>query len=73
MTLEGVDHQLIHYQQKKHLNPEALRILPGGRAYLFVQFAGDTCVMITRAREWGWSRVGRAARCRVTVGCTGRP
>ncbi|WP_180687408.1 FAD-binding and (Fe-S)-binding domain-containing protein [Streptomyces gossypiisoli] len=41
-ALEGVDRQLIHFQQEKDLNPEALRILPGGRAYLFVQFAGDT-------------------------------
>ncbi|MFE9921486.1 hypothetical protein ACFYQA_07865 [Streptomyces sp. NPDC005774] len=30
------------------------------------------CVMITRARERGWSWVGRAAGCRATwKGCTG--
>ncbi|MFD7711420.1 FAD-binding and (Fe-S)-binding domain-containing protein [Streptomyces sp. NPDC059786] len=41
-ALEGVDHQLIHFQQEKHLNPRALDELPEGRAYLMVQFSGDT-------------------------------
>lgn len=41
-ALEGVDHQLVHFQQEKHLNSEALAMLPGGRAYLLVRFAGDT-------------------------------
>ncbi|MFI7142362.1 FAD-linked oxidase C-terminal domain-containing protein [Streptomyces massasporeus] len=41
-ALEGVDHQLVHFQQEKHLNPEALKMLPGGRAYLLVRFAGDS-------------------------------
>ncbi|GGV46576.1 dimethylmenaquinone methyltransferase [Streptomyces griseoflavus] len=41
-ALEGVDHQLIHFQQAKHLNPDALDELPEGRAYLMVQLVGDT-------------------------------
>ncbi|MFB8758831.1 FAD-binding and (Fe-S)-binding domain-containing protein [Streptomyces nigra] len=41
-ALEGVDHQLIHFEQVKHLNTDALDELPEGRAYLMVQFAGDT-------------------------------
>ncbi|MFJ6539902.1 FAD-binding and (Fe-S)-binding domain-containing protein [Streptomyces sp. NPDC091385] len=41
-ALEGVDHQLIHFQQKKHLNPDALRELPEGRAFLMVQLTGET-------------------------------
>ncbi|MFJ1812514.1 MULTISPECIES: FAD-binding and (Fe-S)-binding domain-containing protein [unclassified Streptomyces] len=41
-ALEGVDHQLIHFQEEKHLNPEALRELPEGRAYLMVELTGDT-------------------------------
>ncbi|MEV5911214.1 FAD-linked oxidase C-terminal domain-containing protein [Streptomyces chartreusis] len=41
-ALEGVDHQLIHFQQVKHLNPDALEELPGGRAYLMVQLVADT-------------------------------
>ncbi|MFE1327685.1 FAD-binding and (Fe-S)-binding domain-containing protein [Streptomyces sp. NPDC058741] len=41
-ALEGVDHQLVHFQEVKHLNPDALEELPGGRAYLMVQLVGDT-------------------------------
>ncbi|MGA5186234.1 FAD-binding and (Fe-S)-binding domain-containing protein [Streptomyces griseoincarnatus] len=41
-ALEGVDHQLVHFQQKKHLNPDALKELPQGRAYLMVQLNGDS-------------------------------
>ncbi|MGI5406240.1 FAD-binding and (Fe-S)-binding domain-containing protein [Streptomyces chartreusis] len=41
-ALEGVDHQLIHFQQVKHLNPDALEELPEGRAYLMVQLTADT-------------------------------
>ncbi|HEX5566113.1 MAG TPA: FAD-linked oxidase C-terminal domain-containing protein [Streptomyces sp.] len=40
--LEGVDHQLVRFQRRKHLNPEALDMLPDGRAFLMVQLAGDT-------------------------------
>ncbi|ELS57667.1 FAD-binding and (Fe-S)-binding domain-containing protein [Streptomyces viridochromogenes] len=42
LALEGVDRQLVHYQRKKDLNPDALEKLPDGRAYLMVQFHGDT-------------------------------
>lgn len=41
-ALEGVDHQLVHFQQEKHLNSEALEELPDGCAYLMVQLNGDT-------------------------------
>ncbi|MFD4262765.1 FAD-binding and (Fe-S)-binding domain-containing protein [Streptomyces sp. NPDC058534] len=41
-ALEGVDHQLVHFQQEKHLNPKALKELPEGRAYLMVQLTGDS-------------------------------
>jgi FAD/FMN-containing dehydrogenase/Fe-S oxidoreductase len=41
-ALEGVDRRLVHYQRKKDLNPDALGKLPEGRAYLMVQFSGDT-------------------------------
>jgi FAD/FMN-containing dehydrogenase/Fe-S oxidoreductase len=42
IALEGVDSRLIHDQQLKHLNPQALQELPEGRAFLMVQFGGDT-------------------------------
>jgi FAD/FMN-containing dehydrogenase/Fe-S oxidoreductase len=42
MALEGLDHKLISYQQRKHLNPKALDLLPPGRGYLLVQFGGQT-------------------------------
>ncbi|GAA4131435.1 FAD-binding and (Fe-S)-binding domain-containing protein [Actinomadura keratinilytica] len=40
--LEAVDGRLVDFQKARHLNPEALRLLPEGRGYLMVQFAGDT-------------------------------
>ncbi|MGI8577950.1 MAG: FAD-binding and (Fe-S)-binding domain-containing protein [Nocardioidaceae bacterium] len=42
IALEGVDHRLIHDEQIKHLNPQALHELPEGTAYLMVQFGADT-------------------------------
>jgi FAD/FMN-containing dehydrogenase/Fe-S oxidoreductase len=42
IALEGLDHELISFQQRKHLNPAALELLPPGRAYLLAQFGGQT-------------------------------
>jgi FAD/FMN-containing dehydrogenase/Fe-S oxidoreductase len=42
IALEGLDHRLIHDQQIKGINPDALDELPKGNAYLMVQFGGDT-------------------------------
>ncbi|MFC8391947.1 FAD-binding and (Fe-S)-binding domain-containing protein [Streptomyces sp. NPDC057238] len=42
IALEGVDARLIHDEQLKHLNPEALAELPEGRAFLMAQFGADT-------------------------------
>ncbi|HVW44800.1 MAG TPA: FAD-binding and (Fe-S)-binding domain-containing protein [Amycolatopsis sp.] len=42
IALEGLDAKLIRDEQLKHLNPRALRELPEGRAFLMVQFGGDT-------------------------------
>jgi FAD/FMN-containing dehydrogenase/Fe-S oxidoreductase len=42
IALEGLDHRLIHDQQIKGINPDALDELPDGNAYLMVQFGGDT-------------------------------
>ncbi|MFL6121028.1 FAD-binding and (Fe-S)-binding domain-containing protein [Actinophytocola sp.] len=42
IALEGLDAKLIHDEQLKDLNPDALGELPEGRAFLMVQFGGDT-------------------------------
>ncbi len=42
IALEGLDHRLIHDEQAKHLNPEALADLPQGSAFLMVQFGADS-------------------------------
>ncbi|GII96519.1 FAD-binding and (Fe-S)-binding domain-containing protein [Sinosporangium siamense] len=42
IALEGIDRKLVDYERRKHLNPEALRLLPEEGAYLLVQTGGDT-------------------------------
>src|SRR5689334_6516231 len=42
IALEGLDHRLIHDQQIKGINPDALQELPEGDGYLMVQFGGET-------------------------------
>jgi FAD/FMN-containing dehydrogenase/Fe-S oxidoreductase len=42
IALEGVDHYLIHDEQLKGMNHQALEELPKGTGYLMVQFGGDT-------------------------------
>ncbi|CAN5662878.1 FAD-binding and (Fe-S)-binding domain-containing protein [soil metagenome] len=40
-ALEGFDHRLASLEHSQHLAEEALRELPGGNAWLMVQFNGD--------------------------------
>jgi FAD/FMN-containing dehydrogenase/NAD-dependent dihydropyrimidine dehydrogenase PreA subunit len=42
IALEGIDRKLIEFQQRKNLNPEALKLLPDAGAYLLVQMGGET-------------------------------
>jgi FAD/FMN-containing dehydrogenase/Fe-S oxidoreductase len=42
IALEGLDHKLLHDEQIKHMNPQALAELPEGSAFLMVQFGADT-------------------------------
>jgi FAD/FMN-containing dehydrogenase/Fe-S oxidoreductase len=42
IALEGVDHYLIHDEQLKGMNHQALEELPKGDGFLMVQFGGDT-------------------------------
>jgi FAD/FMN-containing dehydrogenase/Fe-S oxidoreductase len=51
VALEGVDHRLILDEQIKHLNPDALDELPEGRAFLMVQFGGDSPDEVTTQAE----------------------
>ena len=41
IALEGVDHRLVHDEQIKQMNAEALGELPEGSGFLMVQFGGD--------------------------------
>ena len=40
-ALEGIDHRLVELEHSRHLAEKALRQLPGGNAWLMVQFDGD--------------------------------
>jgi FAD/FMN-containing dehydrogenase/Fe-S oxidoreductase len=51
IALEGVDHRLIHDQQLKHMNPDALGELPDGRAFLMVQFGGSSTREVNEQAE----------------------
>ncbi|MEP7024044.1 MAG: FAD-binding and (Fe-S)-binding domain-containing protein, partial [Actinomycetota bacterium] len=42
IALEGMDDELIGYERKKDMQPEALELLPKGAGWLLVQFGGDT-------------------------------
>jgi FAD/FMN-containing dehydrogenase len=42
IALEGMDDKLIGFQRLKHMNAEALRLLPEGGGWLLVQFGGTT-------------------------------
>ena len=48
VALEGVDHKLITDQQLKGLNPQAIKELPDGAAFLMVQFGGDSTEEVDR-------------------------
>ncbi|MGN6687998.1 MAG: FAD-binding and (Fe-S)-binding domain-containing protein [Actinomycetales bacterium] len=41
IAVEGMDERMIRYQREKGLNPDALRHLPQGNAYLMVQLGGS--------------------------------
>jgi FAD/FMN-containing dehydrogenase/Fe-S oxidoreductase len=51
IALEGLDHRLIRDQQVKHLNPQALREMPEGSAFLMVQFGGTSREEVDRAAQ----------------------
>ena len=42
IAIEGIDHRLVENMRKKHLHESDLAELPGGDAWLMVQFGADT-------------------------------
>ncbi|MEV8609559.1 FAD-binding and (Fe-S)-binding domain-containing protein [Amycolatopsis sp. NPDC051373] len=48
IALEGVDHKLIRDQRLKDMNPQALGDMPQGRAFLMVQFGGQSSDEVER-------------------------
>jgi FAD/FMN-containing dehydrogenase/Fe-S oxidoreductase len=42
IALEGIDDKLVGFQQRKHMNPAALDLLPEGGGWLFVQFGAES-------------------------------
>jgi FAD/FMN-containing dehydrogenase/Fe-S oxidoreductase len=42
VACEGLDDKLIHFMKLKHLHPEDTELLPGGKGWLMVEFAGNT-------------------------------
>lgn len=65
-VLEGMDGALIDFQRRKHLNPEAVRGLPEGGAWLMVEFAGGSPEEATE-RATALAADPRAAASMVTV------
>jgi FAD/FMN-containing dehydrogenase/Fe-S oxidoreductase len=49
--LEGMDDKLIAFERRKHLNPEAVELLPAGGGWLMVQMGGDTPAEADRAAD----------------------
>ncbi len=42
VALEGMDDKLVRYEGEEHMQPEALKLLPDGGAWLMVDFGADT-------------------------------
>jgi FAD/FMN-containing dehydrogenase/Fe-S oxidoreductase len=40
--LEGIDHLLVEFTRRKHLNAEGLALLPDGGGWLYAEFGADT-------------------------------
>jgi len=59
IALEGVDHYLIHDQQLKGMNHQALEELPDGAGYLMVQMGGEDSDEADRRAEAMLDAIGR--------------
>src|SRR4051794_1735168 len=59
IALEGVDHYLVHDQQLKGMNHQALEELPDGAGYLMVQMGGEDTDEADRRAEAMLEAIGR--------------
>jgi FAD/FMN-containing dehydrogenase/Fe-S oxidoreductase len=51
IALEALDDKLVGFQRDKHLNLQALELLPEGRAWLMIQMGGTTSDQADRAAD----------------------
>ncbi|HTW98028.1 MAG TPA: FAD-binding and (Fe-S)-binding domain-containing protein [Acidimicrobiales bacterium] len=72
IALEGIDERLIHDEQIKRLNPIALDELPEGRAFLMVQFGGDSRAEVDERAEQLVHAIGESKH-RATVAFLDHP
>jgi FAD/FMN-containing dehydrogenase/Fe-S oxidoreductase len=56
--LEGIDHKLIEFIGDKHLHEQYLRLMPEGKAFLFVEFGADSVEEARRLAEDAKRRLG---------------
>ena len=59
IALEGVDHYLVHDEQLKGMNPDALDELPKGTGFLMVQFGGGDSEEADRRAEGMLEALGK--------------
>jgi FAD/FMN-containing dehydrogenase/Fe-S oxidoreductase len=60
IALEGIDEKLISFEREKHMNPQAVDLLPEGHAWLMVQMGGDTREEADEAATNLLAHLGRA-------------
>lgn len=60
IALEGFDHRLLVDERRKNINSEILGRLPDGKAFLMIQFGGDTRDEVRDAAHRLLSDVGRS-------------
>lgn len=62
VALEGVDRYLIHDEQLKAMNSDALEQMPQGAGFLLVQFGGETVAETDRAAQQMLDDLGESQR-----------
>jgi len=60
--LEGIDHLLVEFTRRKHLNAEGLALLPQGGGWLYVEFGADTQAEAEAQARGLMDALGRSAK-----------